>query len=720
MRQTQHFFELPGSDVLALHALKSLEHGDLRQAALAANRSANLSSGENFYRAQSLLAAICAKSGATEAALDCWHKSAISAPQKLKWLETALFFAWQQADNESATRRASQWQTLLENVYIETPSIKVLEKLHKRGWNGKGCVGLQSGKLHGWLWLELSEQIKLRIEASENLSFPIQLKRIGSCVSHILYSLEENLPITSHPWTLHLETASGQKIKGSPLRISPGRLSLSHLQPSSQSAILIPAYDDAHATLACIASVLASLKHNKQKTPIFVAWDNGPDTKLLERLRRLARRGKLILLENACNLGFLASVNNALQFINSENIILLNSDTLVHGNWIDRLTEAAKRPDVATITALSNEAELMSYPAVSDRGKIDKLSQVKILDQAAAKLDADRACMEIPVGVGFCMLITRKALNKIGALDGRQIYRGYGEEVDFCLRAREAGLKNYGLFNIFVGHRGERSFGIAKKALAAQNNLAIHSRFENYRHEYEKFLFKKSGKTLREEISRAALSAIELPSALEIRPWAERILPPWFKDEVCPPRQNGAVLFIRPGAKQKALLRVWTNVPIAEMSFNLPEDLDLLRTAIKDCRFQTAHIFADRPYILELAGKLGLEISRRASFYPLLASLPRYSHTMFVAPPLSLKDWNKLKTYAQSRPGDDFYVFFMSSLWPGALAEPNMHDLSLMPDYQPLAPQAFILPPGSAVDLDAWRYWLDSHKCAGVPIFRMD
>ncbi|WP_244898743.1 hypothetical protein [Pseudomonas oryzihabitans] len=53
--------------------------------------------------------------------------------------------------------------------------------------------------------------------------------------------------------------------------------------------------------------------------------------------------------------------------------------------------------------------------------------------QAASDLSAPP---EIEVGCGFCFYIKLCAPEQVGLLDEIQLKRGYGEETDWCLRAK--------------------------------------------------------------------------------------------------------------------------------------------------------------------------------------------------------------------------------------------------------------------------------------------
>ncbi len=66
---------------------------------------------------------------------------------------------------------------------------------------------------------------------------------------------------------------------------------------------------------------------------------------------------------------------------------------------------------------------------------------------------------DLPTAVGFCMAIARRAIDRVGLFDEARFGRGYGEENDFSLRARAAGLRNVLCDDVYVVHLGGRSFG---------------------------------------------------------------------------------------------------------------------------------------------------------------------------------------------------------------------------------------------------------------------
>ena len=76
-------------------------------------------------------------------------------------------------------------------------------------------------------------------------------------------------------------------------------------------------------------------------------------------LRNLQAEGKIRLISNPRNLGFVKSANLGLSSSDTKDIILLNSDTIVFDGWIDGiLGTAGSSSRVATVTAMSNAATI--------------------------------------------------------------------------------------------------------------------------------------------------------------------------------------------------------------------------------------------------------------------------------------------------------------------------------------------------------------------------
>lgn len=264
--------------------------------------------------------------------------------------------------------------------------------------------------------------------------------------------------------------------------------------------IVVPVYAGRVETLAGLYSVLAADPH----ASLLVIDDASPERVLCDRLVELAEQGHFELLRNGKNLGFSRTVNRGIAARPDRDVVLLNSDTEVYGDWIRRIHAAAYSEErVGTVTPLSNNAEICSYPYWLRDNAMALEVDYPTLDAMAA--DVNRGLTETtPTGVGFCMYIRRGCLDEIGPLDD-QFAAGYGEENDFCLRAGEAGWLNLIAGDVFVRHVGEVSFQKASRRKRARALELLHRRYPSYDEDIQRYIARRPGRMLRLNLDVARL-----------------------------------------------------------------------------------------------------------------------------------------------------------------------------------------------------------------------
>src|SRR5262245_12035652 len=125
--------------------------------------------------------------------------------------------------------------------------------------------------------------------------------------------------------------------------------------------IVIPVYEGEYAVRKCIESVLRYPQENLCE--IIAINDCSPNPAIVSYLNELASQGKITLLSNENNLGFVKTANKGMSCHVDTDVILLNSDTDVANDWVDRLVAAAyKDANIGTCTPFSNNAEICSFP----------------------------------------------------------------------------------------------------------------------------------------------------------------------------------------------------------------------------------------------------------------------------------------------------------------------------------------------------------------------
>jgi GT2 family glycosyltransferase len=265
--------------------------------------------------------------------------------------------------------------------------------------------------------------------------------------------------------------------------------------------VIVPVYADYEATKACLDSLLSQLTVPSHRA--LLVDDATPDSRIARYLARAAAKPGVGVLTNSKNLGFVGAVNRALDQIDGGDILLLNADTVVPAGFIERLATAAYcSPDIGTVTPLSNNGEFTSFPVANRSNPLESRREISRIDEIAARVNAGRV-VDIPNGIGFCLYITRECLDAVGPLS-ESFHRGYLEDVDFCLRAREAGFRNVCAPSIYVGHAGSRSFKEEKRSLVVRNLDVIARRFPRYRSECAAFILADPLRASREAIERAA------------------------------------------------------------------------------------------------------------------------------------------------------------------------------------------------------------------------
>ncbi|HXQ60412.1 MAG TPA: glycosyltransferase [Acidimicrobiales bacterium] len=250
--------------------------------------------------------------------------------------------------------------------------------------------------------------------------------------------------------------------------------------------VAVPVYGGEDVTLRCLYSVLAS--GNTTPYRLLVIDDASPEPALSTAVRALAVRFGFDLVEHDANRGFVRSANEAMAADASRDVVLLNSDAEVYGDWLDRLRAAAQSDtDVGTVTPFTNNGTICSYPrlAVDNREKLE-LSDTE-LDGLFSSVNR-AGLVDIPTGVGFCMYMTRACIEQTGPFDEDAFGRGYGEENDFCLRAAAGGWRHLLAADVFVRHHGEASFGGDSSTLVRAGLKVLNDRYPGYDRTIQEFI----------------------------------------------------------------------------------------------------------------------------------------------------------------------------------------------------------------------------------------
>jgi GT2 family glycosyltransferase len=238
-------------------------------------------------------------------------------------------------------------------------------------------------------------------------------------------------------------------------------------------AVIIPVHNAADELARCLESVHSTVPAGSEVIVIDDASTDDAVTHLLESWRTRAGSGWRFET-NPRNLGFVATANRGMRLATGD-VVLLNSDTEVTTGWLQGLQRCLESDaSIATATPWTNNGEIASLPCCCAANPVPPNREAVAVCIAGT---GRPAYPDLPTAVGFCMAIARRAIERVGLFDESRFGRGYGEENDFSMRVRHAGMRNVLCDDVYVVHLGGRSFGplgLKPSADGMQRLLAVH------------------------------------------------------------------------------------------------------------------------------------------------------------------------------------------------------------------------------------------------------
>ncbi len=270
-----------------------------------------------------------------------------------------------------------------------------------------------------------------------------------------------------------------------------------------------------HGAAAELARLLLSLERPPGALCRLVLALDGPQPEEVESLARgvPGRFPEARVVRLPERAGFAAALRRAERESAGGDLVWLNSDVEVPAGWLGRLrAAAASRPRVASVTPLTNHGTIASVPRWLEENTLPSGLDLEAFDALVERVSA-RSYPEVPTGVGFCMLVRREALEAAGGLDVEAFELGYGEEVDWCLRAAALGFRHLIDDATFVFHRGGASFGAEKRRRERRAQRRLERRHRGWRRQLSTFLAADPLRPVREAILRELRPSRPAPAA---------------------------------------------------------------------------------------------------------------------------------------------------------------------------------------------------------------
>ncbi|MFN2375648.1 MAG: glycosyltransferase [Candidatus Binatia bacterium] len=247
-------------------------------------------------------------------------------------------------------------------------------------------------------------------------------------------------------------------------RESEGAVTGRPTERASQMGVVVLCFQDAQSTLACLHSLAADDEDDRIVLVVDNASSEAEKTRLADGIEGKLRVETLWLDRN---LGYAGANNVALQQLferGCESVLLLNSDTLVAPGTVRALAAAARGNRLAgPLGPRVVEGRPGGRPtSLGERYRAATLWMPRSLTRVRAHRH-----VPYPVGgvTGCALMIPAALYERIGGFDEGLF--AYYEEVDLCLRAREAGFVPTVVPEAEVGHEGARGFAGGMTPLSA-------------------------------------------------------------------------------------------------------------------------------------------------------------------------------------------------------------------------------------------------------------
>ena len=221
-------------------------------------------------------------------------------------------------------------------------------------------------------------------------------------------------------------------------------------------------------TVGCIRSIEKEAKNLSFEV---LLTDNGSNDGSVEAFKKITKesywKNRFTLILNDNNTGYAKANNQGARKAKGKYILLLNNDTIVHKDALQKLVEFAERtPDAGVVGSrllnIDDTLQMSCYhfPTITNAIKEYWLGQKGLFEKFAPRGNKPETVDSV---VGAAFLITPEAKKRVGILDER--YFAYFEDIDYCRQTWKQGIKVYYLTESVITHYHGATF----KKLANEN-----------------------------------------------------------------------------------------------------------------------------------------------------------------------------------------------------------------------------------------------------------
>ncbi len=247
---------------------------------------------------------------------------------------------------------------------------------------------------------------------------------------------------------------------------------------SVRASIIIVTYNSSGEILKNLSSVGNFMTREDE---VIIVDNNSRDNTVEIIERFIEGRDNFRLLKNDKNLGFTVATNMGIKESGNNMIVLLNPDTVVTQNWLEKFEYHLRDENVMAVGPLSNYAaglqNILAYLPEDEAAKLSASAINTILEENNRYKSSDTKLL-----IGFCIAVKRSFFEEYGLLD-EDLFLG-NDDLELSWRIRENGGTLKVALDTFIYHEGQKSFATEKKEktekLVQESANKLYRKLEKY------------------------------------------------------------------------------------------------------------------------------------------------------------------------------------------------------------------------------------------------
>lgn len=215
------------------------------------------------------------------------------------------------------------------------------------------------------------------------------------------------------------------------------------IQGNPLISIVIPNKDHYEDLKRCITSIIEKSSYDNYE--IIVVENNSSSDEIFRYYEELRKNSQIHIVTYEGDFNYSRINNFGVSKAKGEYLLLLNNDTeVITLDWIEELLMYAQRPDVGAVGAK------LYYPdkTIQHAGVVIGLGAHRTAGHTHYRVSSNnlgymgRLCyvQDMTAVTGACLMVKKKIYEELGGLD--ESFAVSLNDVDFCLRIREAGYLN--------------------------------------------------------------------------------------------------------------------------------------------------------------------------------------------------------------------------------------------------------------------------------------